>query len=996
MKKISTAFLALALATGSASAFPVAEKLDRGVIAVKTSSGNFISWRSLTSDDPSMTFDVYRDGTKVNTEPITAGTNIKDAAGTATSKYVIKATVGGTVVETSPEATVEADVYRRLTLDRPTGSGCTYTPNDMSVGDVDGDGRYELFVKWDPSNSKDNSQNGKTGNVFIDCYTLDGQKLWRIDLGQNIRAGAHYTQFMVYDFDKDGKAEMICKTAPGTKDGTGKNVIMGSDDPTKAYANSNGHVVSGPEYLTVFNGLTGAEINTIAYNPPRDIKSASEWGAVQVGSQKTDNYNRPERYLAGVAYLDGVKPSAIFCRGYYTHAYVWAVDFDGTKLTEKWLHKSETKKQGLYGEGAHSLTIGDCDGDGFDEIVYGAAAVDHDGSLLYRTGGGHGDALHLGDFDPEHPGLEVFMVHEEKDSYYKYDTELRDAKTGEIIWSLKQSGNDIGRGLVADLSANWRGHEMWPQKSYETNSAGDNAVFDCHGNLISSKRPDVNFRIYWDGDLLDELFDGHYNSTTDKAAPTVTKMNATVTGSSTLMAFNKYNAQSCNTTKATPCLQADILGDWREELILWDYEKPEDIMIFTTTTASAYRVPCLMEDHNYRLAIAWQNTAYNQPPHLGYNLYDRYSDDPVLKIEEGSLTQSVELGYPIATIKGSWDKSEDISVIALPEGLTFDADKAAKTFVISGTPAKTGNFKYRISLKSASGVTLNTDGTITVTEGSTLEKLAYFSFDQVGESVTNHVEGFAESHGTPTLTEGKVGGAILFNGSTDYLTQTAYDKIQMGAKDFTIEMLLKSTDDAAYILHKGSTTSGDAPGATGNWIGLEYKNGNFKFAVDDDATKSEATADGTSYFDGQWHHIVLVREGASKTLRIYADGVMIAEAADNTGAVNDNNEALVIGNVNNTFNNFLDGAIDDFTIYGGAMSANRVAERYDGYMNSGILDTVADNDAPKYLKLYDATTGIEVATGVGEPSNVTTGVAPGIYILVIQQGKTTYVSKIKL
>ena len=240
MKKISTTILALALAAGSASAFPVAEKLDRGVIAVKTSSGNFISWRSLTSDDPSMTFDVYRDGTKVNTEPITAGTNIKDAAGTATSKYVIKATVGGTVVETSPEATVEADVYRRLTLDRPTGSGCTYTPNDMSVGDVDGDGRYELFVKWDPSNSKDNSQNGKTGNVFIDCYTLDGQKLWRIDLGQNIRAGAHYTQFMVYDFDKDGKAEIICKTAPGTKDGTGKNVIMGSDDPTKAYANSNG------------------------------------------------------------------------------------------------------------------------------------------------------------------------------------------------------------------------------------------------------------------------------------------------------------------------------------------------------------------------------------------------------------------------------------------------------------------------------------------------------------------------------------------------------------------------------------------------------------------------------------------------------------------------------------------------------------------------------------------------------------------------------------
>ncbi len=995
MKKISTAILALALAAGTASAFPIAEKLDRGVVAVKTSTGNFISWRSLTSDDASMTFDVYRDGTKINTEPITAGTNIKDGAGTATSKYVIKASVGGTVVETSPETSVETDVYRRLTLDRPTGDGCTYTPNDMSVGDVDGDGKYELFVKWDPSNSHDNSERGKTGKVFIDCYTLDGQKLWRIDLGQNIRAGAHYTQFMVFDFDQDGKAEMICKTAPGTVDGTGKNVLMGSDDPTKSYANSDGHVVDGPEYLTVFNGRTGAEINTIAYNPPRTIHTAAEWGALQTGTQKKDNTNRPERYLAGVAYLDGVKPSAIFCRGYYTHAYVWAVDFDGTKLSEKWLHKSNTKKEGLYGEGAHSLTIGDCDGDGFDEIVYGAAAVDHDGKLLYRTGGGHGDALHLGDFDPDRPGLEVFMVHEEKDKYYKWDAECRDAKTGEILWSVKQSGNDIGRGMVADLSANWRGHEMWPGAYYGDGTKA-NATFDCKGNLLVGKRGSTNFRIYWDGDLLDELFDGCYDSNTKKSSPEVTKRNATLTGGSTPMGFSKYNAQSCNTTKGTPCLQADILGDWREEVILWDYKKPEDIMIFTTTIPTTYRVPCLMEDHNYRLAIAWQNTAYNQPPHLGYNLYDRYSDDPILSVTEGNLVQSVELGYAIEEIKGSWEKSEEITASGLPEGVTMTSDNAAKTFVISGTPAKAGNFKFKLTLKSASGKTTSTEGTITVSEASDLTKVAYFTFDQIGETVANQIEGTAQAHGTPAATEGKVNGAIRLNGTTDYLTQAAYDKIQMGAQDFTIEMLFKSTDDAAYIMHKGSTTANDAPGATGNWIGLEYKNGNLKFAIDDDAQKSEASASASSYFDGKWHHLVLVREGASKTLKMYIDGTLVAESADGTGAINDNNEALVIGNVNNTFNNFFEGALDDLSIYTGAMSANKVAERFNGYMNSGIVDITDESDAPKYLKLYDATTGVEVARGVGEPENVTSGAAPGVYILVIEQGKTRYVSKIML
>lgn len=304
-----------------------AETLGRGLVAVKTKAGVYLSWRCLTSDKSSQGYDVYRDGVKVNAEPITGSTNYVDASGTADAKYVVKAIDGGQVVETTPEAAVWPEVYKKVHLDRPAGGttpdgvAYTYSPNDCSVGDVDGDGEYEIIVKWDPSNSKDNSEKGAyTGNVYIDGYKIDGTKLWRIDLGRNIRAGAHYTQFMVYDLDGDGKAEVACKTAPGTIDGQGKAVLMGDDKVTDDYRVSSGSnkgiIVSGPEYLTVFNGQTGAEITTVSYVPLRSVRSDSQWG---------DSYgNRSERYLACVAYLDGQKPSLVMCRGYYTASYLCA------------------------------------------------------------------------------------------------------------------------------------------------------------------------------------------------------------------------------------------------------------------------------------------------------------------------------------------------------------------------------------------------------------------------------------------------------------------------------------------------------------------------------------------------------------------------------------------------------------------------------------------------------------------------------------------------
>ena len=612
------------------------ETLDRGLVALPAQggTGNFVSWRLLGTDDKTKTtFDLKRGGTTIATD-LTV-TNYTDTEGTTSSQYQVITKVDGTITETSDAVSPWTDVYKKLVLDRPATVGSvTYSPNDCSVGDVDGDGQYELFVKWDPSNSKDNSKNGETDKVYIDCYRLDGTKLWRIDLGYNIRAGAHYTQFLVYDFDGDGRAELICKTAPGTKDGTGAYVSaaatdsdISSTDNSTTYRNDNGHILTGPEFLTVFNGETGAAVHTVFYNPNRagslggapSHPSSSFWG---------DNYGgRSDRYLGAVAFLDGATstPSAIFCRGYYTRAYVWAVKFNGTQLTTKWLHASTSTSQysvtdaddvttnytpgtatrgsgsnTLYANGNHNLSVADVDDDGCDEIIWGSGALDQDGKLLYATGFGHGDAIHLADHNPDRPGLEVFQIHEES----SYGWDLHDAATGEILFSATGS-KDNGRGIAAQLSGDVRG--SWFSSSNDRNQRS--AVT---GEVVKEKSSTLNFRIYWDGDLQDELLDGNV----------IDKWN----GSSFARLFTVYNAgpgNTCNSTKETPNLQADILGDWREELVLWAEEDGGCVLgIYSTNIPTAYRVPTLMHDHTYRMGITWQNTAYNQPPHLGYYLPD--------------------------------------------------------------------------------------------------------------------------------------------------------------------------------------------------------------------------------------------------------------------------------------------------------------------------------------------------------------------------------------
>jgi len=565
------------------------EDLDRGLISVRSGSGNLVSWRLLGTEAAGTGFHVYRGGTRLTATPVVASTNYLDSGGPAGASYTVRAVVNGVEQEASAPSLSFANGYLDVPIQSP-GSG--YSANDASVGDLDGDGRYEIVLKWDPDNAKDNSQSGVTGKVYVDAYRLTGQRLWRIDLGVNIRAGAHYTQFQVYDYDGDGRAEVAMKTADGTRSGTGQVIGSASAD----HRNSSGYILTGPEFLTMFRGTDGAALSTVNYDPPRG--NVSSWG---------DSYgNRVDRFLAATAYLDGQRPSLIMARGYYTRAVVAAWDFRDGSLVRRWTYDSGTSNTGAYGQGNHNLSVADVDADGRQEIVYGSATIDDNGRLMYRTGFGHGDALHVGDLIPSRPGLEVFTIHE---SGNQPAADVHDARTGQVIWQRPNNGGaeGPGRGVAADIHAGSPGAEFWGAGTQMGN------LYSTSGATVGRNPSSANFLVWWDGDPVRELLDQ-------------TRIDKYGTGGDTRL-LTGSGVASNNGTKATPALSGDILGDWREEVV-WRTSDNSALRIYATPHLTDRRIYTLMHDAQYRVAIAWQNTAYNQPPHPSFFLGNGMTTPP--------------------------------------------------------------------------------------------------------------------------------------------------------------------------------------------------------------------------------------------------------------------------------------------------------------------------------------------------------------------------------
>lgn len=570
------------------------EHLGRGVIAINQGdAGVFVGWRLLGDDPKDVAFNVYRTDSsgppvKLNDEPLSEATNFIDRTAKPGEAHTwsVRPILGGKEQAAGGSCSLPAGSEARPYLSIPLDTLPGHTPNDASAGDLDGDGEYEIVLKQE-MRPRDNSQRGATGETKLEAYRLDGALLWRINLGKNVREGAHYTPFIVFDLDGDGKAEVACRTADGTVDGQGR--VLG--DAAADHRNAAGYVLAGPEFLTIFEGATGRVLASADYLPPRGDVAA--WG---------DDYgNRVDRFLAAVAYLDGARPSLVMCRGYYTRSVLAAWNWRDGRLESAWTFDSDDGtpgNQAYRGQGNHNLAVGDVDGDGRDEIVYGACAIDDDGRGLYSTGLGHGDALHLGDLDPDRPGLELFDIHEHV--RHAHGVEFRDARTGQVLWS--KPSPDVGRGVAMDLDPRHRGYECW------ASGPGLTGLWNARGETISAAKPrSCNFGVWWDGDLLRELLD----------RTTISKWDWQSGGESVLL-----SAEGCasnNGSKATPALCADLLGDWREEVV-WRSADNRELRIYTTTIPTKHRLPTLMHDPQYRLSVAWQNVGYNQPTQTGFYL----------------------------------------------------------------------------------------------------------------------------------------------------------------------------------------------------------------------------------------------------------------------------------------------------------------------------------------------------------------------------------------
>lgn len=594
----------------------IMENLDRGVVAVRHAPDSvFVSWRLLATEPENVAFNVYRTtgkgrAVKLNRQPLTRGTNLTDTGAdlTQNTAYTVKTVVNGRESGESKPFLIPTNTSVGQYLSIPLKTPAGYRPHDASAGDLDGDGEYEIILHQ-VGKGLDNSFNGFTDKPVIQAYKLDGTHLWTIDLGHNIREGEHYTQFIVIDMDGDGKAEIAMKTADGTIDGKGKVIGDSTKDYRSRTSSTLGKVLEGPEFFTIFDGQTGAALATTDYIPSR--YPTDGWGGPGGNGGNDNNGNRVDRFLACAAYLDGKLPSVVMCRGYYGRTVLAAWDYRQGKLTSRWVFDTKDGKNPYSGQGNHNLTVTDVDEDGKDEIVYGSMVVDDNGTGLFTTGFRHGDALHVGDLDLSRPGLEVFGPHEIEDHTNGDFGYVKDAGPGVTVFSARTGevyfkgsmDNDVGGGIAENIDPRNPGAEMW--------WSGSEGLHSMDGKKIGPA-PKGSWLIWWDGDFTRELMSG-------------SKIHKY--GGDTI--FNAAGGVR-GTGRRNPNLTADLFGDWREEIVL--SAGANELRIYTTTIPTDYRLYTLMHDPQYRLSIAWQNVAYNQPPHLSFYLGEDRKKIPIPNI----------------------------------------------------------------------------------------------------------------------------------------------------------------------------------------------------------------------------------------------------------------------------------------------------------------------------------------------------------------------------
>lgn len=661
------------------------ENLGRGLLAVKVSTGVFVSWRVLGTEWKDVSYNLYRSGVKVNDEPIGGASNFLDESGTTDSEYYVRAITGG--AEQDPSDTV--GVWQHSWYDLPVREiPGNYELNDASVGDLDGDGQYEIVVK---RISPDMSEDPQYTHL-LEAYRLDGTWMWTIDYGPN-RLADKQLNFIVYDLDGDGKAEVVAKSSEGTVDGTGTVIgdVDGDGILNYRYSALSDEVTEGPEFLSVYDGATGKELVRTDYIPRDPL---SQWGLP--GQTPTQLAHRAENVMMAVIYANGRTPALVMCRGIYHRTKMVALDYRDETLTELWHFDSNDWPVGFRGQGNHNLSVADVDDDGRDEIVYGSMTVDDDGTGLYGTGLGHGDALHVSDMDPDRPGLEVWQAHENGPHY---GGTYRDAATGEVL--IQYFGNrDMGRACAGDITADYPGYELW--------GATECPIYSCHGDVLGPTNVPVNFMVWWDGDLLREFLDHAWlGADAGVGIGTISKYN----GSEAVPLLTANGTYTTNYTKGNPCLSADILGDWREEVI-WRTTDNKALRIYTTTYATPYRICTLMHDPQYRLAIAWQNNAYNQPPHPGYFIGAGMDSAPPPPMIRGMLEwnggSTWDEGSTLA-----WLKDGNSAYFSDGDRVLFDLKPgAADTVVLQGALRPSG-----VRVFASTDYTFNGPGSITGSTG---------------------------------------------------------------------------------------------------------------------------------------------------------------------------------------------------------------------------------------------------------------------------------------